>query len=409
MSASTKRVHRKGIMSAISSIFLVMSAGHPVIKALVPNEVLWPGLICTFGLALVLTKSTISRSSLTVLLFFVLLSIVQLIYYGVSSASSSVGFLLMLVWSLIAVNLIRPFPIWYVRIMSVAAAISLVFYFLALTGLITPQMFVWVPGANVVEGGVHAWLYYFHQSGDAFRNSGPFWEPGAFAGYLELALIFVLTQRQKPNWKPIVLILAVLTTMSTTGYAGLAVIVGIWAVRRSDLRFTLSRLTVSAAAVICFAFMSYWAIGNLSFLGEKVNNQVERVQSEQGNYQLNRFGSLIYDLPFIRMRPLIGWTPASTFRSEVDPLYETIMTGHGNGLSAFVSRFGIPALLFVFWRVFCFARHSRMSRIQGGLLILWVSVILVGEQYLVYPVFWCLIMLSQGTELTLGDVRLDQK
>lgn len=400
-----RSVRISSVLSATACVCLILTAGHPIIRIIAPNELLWPILVGIFGGALILTNGTVSRNSVVVLLFFVILSAVHLVFYGTASANSSLGFIFMIGWSLIAVNLIRPFSEWYIQIMSVVATISLVFYSLNLIGAITPEMFSWLPGANVTEGGVHAWLYYFHHSGNPMRSSGPFWEPGAFAGYLELALIFVLMQRgQKLTWKPIVLVLATLTTMSTAGYAGLAVIGGIWFIDKNRGHWTFYRLAMSTVGILCFVTISLYALENLPFLGNKIVRQVENVQMARGYYEINRFGSLLYDLPFILERPLIGWTPANTFRNEVDPLYETVMTGHGNGLSGFTSRFGVTALLFYLWCVFCVARRFSMTRSQGGLMIVWVSVILFGEQYLVYPVFWCFIMVSRRQAVKSGRV-----
>jgi len=258
------RVRQYDVFSATACVCLILSAGHPIIRAIAPNEVLWPILAGVFGGVLVLTKGTVSRNSIIVLLFFIFLSIAQLVFYGTASATSSLGFIFMLGWSLIAVNLIRPFLSWYIQIMSATAAVSLLFYFLGLVGVITPQMFAWLPGATVTEGGVHAWLYYFHHSGDTTRNSGPFWEPGAFAGYLELALIFALAQRQKLTWKPIALVLAILTTMSTAGYAGLAAIGGIWLFGKSKSHWTFSRIATSAIGTLCLVAVSFWVLENLS-------------------------------------------------------------------------------------------------------------------------------------------------
>lgn len=53
------------------------------------------------------------------------------------------------------------------------------------------------------------------------RNSGPFWEPGAFQGFINIAILFILTSNiniRNMNIKLIILVITLLTTQSTTGY-----------------------------------------------------------------------------------------------------------------------------------------------------------------------------------------------
>lgn len=57
----------------------------------------------------------------------------------------------------------------------------------------------------------------------SLRNSGPFWEPGAFQGYIWIAVLFLLFDIDKKciKYRKAVLalfIITLLTTQSATGY-----------------------------------------------------------------------------------------------------------------------------------------------------------------------------------------------
>ena len=69
-------------------------------------------------------------------------------------------------------------------------------------------------------------IYNFHEVLAEFRNSGPFWEPGAFAIFIIIALIFNLIN-DKTLWskKNIVLSITLLTTLSTTGFIAFFVLI----------------------------------------------------------------------------------------------------------------------------------------------------------------------------------------
>src|SRR5205085_12036998 len=84
-------------------------------------------------------------------------------------------------------------------------------------------MHVPVPGLYWGGEGSYTYLVYtFVKDPHQYRNCGMFWEPGAFSGILTLC--FALNAKYLPMlWKNhklkiIVLILALLTTKSTTGY-----------------------------------------------------------------------------------------------------------------------------------------------------------------------------------------------
>lgn len=73
---------------------------------------------------------------------------------------------------------------------------------------------------------VYTQLYNLNVHGLTFRNCGPFWEPGAFQGFINLAIIIELLGHNERNrkWYVRMLILAitVLSTFSTGGYIVLA-------------------------------------------------------------------------------------------------------------------------------------------------------------------------------------------
>ena len=61
-------------------------------------------------------------------------------------------------------------------------------------------------------------FYVFNSGVGMYRNCGPFWEPGAYSGFLVIAMIFhYLESKTITDKKSIVLILALLSTFSTTG------------------------------------------------------------------------------------------------------------------------------------------------------------------------------------------------
>lgn len=119
----------------------------------------------------------------------------------------------------------------YVNVMVFLSITSIFFWLLAQFGQTIGDFSVLATNGKYYRLN----LFYVYRNGDIFstliynspRNSGIFWEPGAFQGYLNLALMFLLFSKKKIDTKKdkrefyikiFVLIGAVLSTQSTTGY-----------------------------------------------------------------------------------------------------------------------------------------------------------------------------------------------
>lgn len=66
-------------------------------------------------------------------------------------------------------------------------------------------------------------MYFINpeRAGGIMRNRGPFWEPGVFQVYINMALMMLLYTNKKAEWQKLkiaILVVALLSTFSTTGY-----------------------------------------------------------------------------------------------------------------------------------------------------------------------------------------------
>lgn len=133
---------------------------------------------------------------------------------------------------------------------------------------------------------------------DEIRNSGPFWEPGGFAIFINLALSFsIAAQKRFFTLRNSILIITLLTTFSTGGLAAFFCLV---------LGYVLSSPTVAAYRVplllgCLLAVPVCWT--TFSFIGDKF-------QANLTDYEANttsRFGSAYVDLLSFVESPLIGF------------------------------------------------------------------------------------------------------
>ncbi|MEZ7944428.1 MAG: hypothetical protein QMB73_00050, partial [Flavobacteriaceae bacterium] len=139
------------------------------------------------------------------------------------------------------------------------------------------------------------------------RNCGPFWEPGAFVGYIIFALLLYIDDLKgvykRNKFKFLTIILALITTFSTTGY----IIILFW--------FIVMYLTKEKKQIIIWLFGFFivtilvgYSIYKIPFLRDKITSQTEVALMSSDNNEFNgeRLGALLFDLHYIKKHPLIG-------------------------------------------------------------------------------------------------------
>lgn len=335
---------------------------------------------------------------------FTALSLAHLASFGSEVAPASASFLVRLAVALLAIRVVRDFHRHYTWVMCALASISLVFHVPVLLGVDMRAMLRWArvslppPNAGVFHVGIHN----FHLPETAMRNSGMFHEPGAFGGYLLLAMLFGAAHlTERGAWRrQLVLVVAVLTTLSTTAYIALAVVLIVLATAYLLATNRRGAYLALVPAVALVAFVAAIAFQRLPFLGEKIQGKVEDVRSDRPWARIDRIGNFLYDLDHIARRPLAGWSPRPGTRSSVDPEILELVEGQGNGLSGFAVKYGLTG--FLLFTAFAFASFHRLygNRFNAALAVVAVAILLTGEQYLQQPLFMCLMFLPEAMRTT---------
>lgn len=94
------------------------------------------------------------------------------------------------------------------------------------------------------------------------RNFGPFWEPGVYSIYLSLAALFCLIDNQKLTKRVLLLMVGVITTLSTSGYVMIFLLILYYLFGNSkkirDVKKNWMRYVVASALIISFlSLISY--------------------------------------------------------------------------------------------------------------------------------------------------------
>jgi hypothetical protein len=323
----------------------------------------------------------LARRDAVVVLVIAAISAAHLITLGLGVATASAGFLVRLGVALLAMRAVPSFHRHLVVVMTWAAALSFLFWVPVQLGIDLPRLLAFlrvpIPGSSIFHIGLHN----FHVPEEAARNCGFFGEPGMFAGYLILAMVLALVERQRIGpWRWLVLVAALLSTQSTTGYVALAGVV-ITAIVSANLQEARRRGPQAVAVLLAVAVAARFAYAELPFLRNKIEHQVAVALEGVDSAKINRVGNLLYDLEYVAAKPALGWSPRTSARASLDPEIEEIASGQGNGLSGFAVKFGLVGLgacLLAAWRGFSAARGSALV---GGLALATLVVVLLGEQF----------------------------
>ena len=333
--------------------------------------------------------------------------IIQCITFDFWPFHTMIGFMLRLFIGYAAVHLVKEFPKRYIRfmfclclisfcfhpfaILREAAGINLIQYFEPVNRLVRPYQ-----GINVV---VHHFMGYGKQLSEDFtpnplRNGSCFWEPSVFSAYLVLAIVLLgITKSsfEKRQYRRIlaVLVIALLTTMSTAGYALLPLCL-LFHVR--DLPLTRKQVPILLGFALLVAIFSVVAY-RLDFVGGEMKEHLDEIAYRETGWETQRFGSFVYNLEYIKQRPFFGWGLNYNTRFMDSSGVAPKVTA--NGLADFAAVFGLVGLLTaltaIWWGMHQFVGRKWMLSI---LFLLFVVMELNGDRLLQFSTYLGLMFLE---------------
>jgi hypothetical protein len=203
------------------------------------------------------------------------------------------------------------------------------------------------------------------------RNAGIFWESGAFAVFLNIALYLhycskqIISFRDLFDTSSIILLVALVSTTSTMGLTGMMIILTFFS--------TQLKTAVKFVLIVFIALASYLAFSTVEFLGDKVTRELS--ESRKGS---NRFGSALKDFEDIAERPLLGWS------RRIEVVFGTAVfderTHRPNGFTNFLRSYGLIyfSVYFIlvylsFKNIWRFYHHTSHYTVPAfGILMLWI-------------------------------------
>lgn len=192
------------------------------------------------------------------------------------------------------------------------------------------------------------------------RNSGPFWEPGAFGSYLLVAIIFNLLHDKKLlSKKNTVFFIALLTTWSTASFIALFLVLSLYVL-------WMYKKNVSVLLIVpVILYLAVTVYEALPFFSERVDRSVEYFQQrDHVEYERrDRMVSAIVDLRTFSEHPIFGTgrDPQARFSGTG---FRTYLEHRNNGITDFLVKYGIFFFIFYFYNIYL--GFKKLSLKNGG-------------------------------------------
>lgn len=223
------------------------------------------------------------------------------------------------------------------------------------------------------------------------RNFGPFWEPGAFQGFLNIGILFVLTDKfdNRNKIKFVLLSITVLTTLSTTGFIVWGLLLIGYYQEISELLFSKSSGN-NKKQMRLLVLASGFAIAIALFTSSTVVNKFDAANISAQS----RMNDTIQSIQLCFKNIFLGIGQTSQAAKEI--MDRNILT-NSNGLLTMIYTFGFPfGIVYIryLWNSLLCLMGKKLGKIQYLSLFL-VLIVLFSTENLYWLEFYCVLLFAR--------------
>lgn len=250
--------------------------------------------------------------------------------------------------------------------------------------------------ANNVSYGVGYIFFYITYIPQ--RNCGIFWEPGIFASFLTIAIIFetMYKKDKKSIFRVLLFIITIITTKSTAAY-GLLLFVFFYLVMNklnaSSDKIIIYIVIFMIFIILIMIFYNYSSI--IIKLGLTSNPVINRLVIENLKNE-SRFMSIIHNLKMFTKRPIFGWG----FRYA----YEKVEHVADISTSTFLLNvFGIFGFQYTFLWIYGILKNKKANIFVNLTILIIFIMILNKESHTSFIFSWCIFFYFIKNTLSIKD------
>ncbi|MGY3213788.1 hypothetical protein [Mucilaginibacter sp. HD30] len=355
----------------ITLLFLLLSSAANFLSS---NDIIWFIILLSFAV-FAISKKLLKVPDLRIIAIF---SIIYLAFVGVRDTLvnslaaeyliSDVVFLFKFVYLtfLYCTIMKEKAAHYFVKVMAHLTVISFFFYAIQLVGL-RDNLYNFSESLNLqrsyhIDGYTNFVIFTYVKRLHDYRNSGFAWEPGAFGCFLIVALMFNLfLNKFKFDPKSYLFIIGIITTVSTTDYLALIVLLFmVYRYRVPRINFGIILLLLIGGAIFVY----------IPILGDKIMGTYEEDMDDlrrlkyleifyrrmNSQVPLNRFSSMVY------LYETFGWQLILGVSNKYDTIVNSKFNINiSNGLFDFMAKFGLVGLIPLVYQYarFCWANVKK--------------------------------------------------
>jgi hypothetical protein len=353
----------------------------------------------------IIKKIKIDKFVLIFVGIFILLFFLQSIDTKIIPYTTQIGWIIRILTGYFIIKIIgKDFIKFYVNLIIIFSLLSFVFYIPSvispsfeqlLVNKVAPKFDYHDRSQEIYSAAPHFIIYTINSDRHnhiTARNSGPFWEGGAFTGFLMVALIFnfILSKSLFRDIKSIILTIALLTTFSTTGYLAFGILILFFVFIYT--KHLLTKFVWIISAVILF-YISYTQI---DFLGKKIDEDIDiSFGSKTANLERTRFVSAMLDIKELGKNPILG---AGVVPRDYSFALMKKYNHRNNGVTLIAKKFGILIFILYFFSMYrSFLTVCFMNNIKASFAIfIMIIMFIIGfsQNYFYKSFFMSLIFLN---------------
>lgn len=219
-----------------------------------------------------------------------------------------------------------------------------------------------------------------------FRNSGPFWEPGLYAVFLNIALFLnAFAERKITDKTSILFVISIISTVSTAGLIGLIIIVVLYNIESGNAPL------LYRYSLICLLILSIPFILSLPFIGEKIAMQID-----DSDISYSRFGAVVVHMNIIKDYPYAGlpYDDNETYSNYADNISP-------NGITEIFIRYGVFAGIFYY--ILLFRASNKIMKMLNynnmGYALFMVFILMIFSQTMGNkPIYWAFVFVPYAID-----------
>lgn len=236
----------------------------------------------------------------------------------------------------------------FVKTMVVISCFALIGYVLQYTPIINmlPTM-VNYNGTEYVNGVIFSFIKYTY-SGLTERLHGLFWEPGLFATYLAIAIVFLKRENTKRYW--IILVLFIVCLIMTKSGAGIAMMPLILIIKLTDR--TDNELSARKNIMLCVVLVLFFIIGHVGsdVIDQWLNDYLFVKLNDTSNVSnFMRTNAVFVDLQIAWNHFPFG-VGIAQYASEVAKFNSTLQSSGTSTITTYLAEYGVFGIpIVVIW------------------------------------------------------------